>query len=453
MSEDRAVKTIRRMQGIVAGALFLYSGIANAATNPQAYGEAMTEYNAKEYAKAYSEFKKLFFDNMADPKVNFYLGRSAYESGNYNDALAAYERVLITQPEHMKARVELARTYFVMRMYEQAEIEFTTVLLHPIPEGVRKTINEYIKKIEDAREKHMLNAMFTLIAQDDSNINNGNNYSDVFTNPPVSDRSLSAYLALIHTYKLAERDTFWITKANVYTQKYGDYNDYDVTYPFVETGWQMKKKDYAFSILGGVEALEFGGESRYSGKSIAAQYDKQLAKTELLSSKLKITDKEYVKITDDGRDSRTIELDVKWQQIRPDGNIYSLFGNYAMEREKEDIRPGNDVDVDYTKLGGGYYTKISAQNALSLNYNLKLRKHVDENPFLGSARSDISHTVSASLITTIDKRSYLSFFANYTDNKSNQDLFSYSKTVAGVSYSINLDNDWLRNHPDWEGKK
>ena len=51
-----------------------------------------------------------------------------------------------------------------MRLYEQSEIEFANVLLQPIPEGVRKTINEYMKKIEDAKEKHMLNAMFTVMA-------------------------------------------------------------------------------------------------------------------------------------------------------------------------------------------------------------------------------------------------------------------------------------------------
>ena len=437
---------------MAACVLFFASNTLFAYSSKQAYGEAMAAYNAKEYTKAYGEFKKLFFADMSDPKVNFYLGRSAYESGKYNDAVAAYERVLISDPEHMKARVELARTYFVMRLYEQAEIEFANVLLHPIPEGVRKTINEYMKKIEGAKEKHMFNAMVTVIAQDDSNINNGNSYSDVFVNPPVSDRSLAAYLAFIHTYKMTERDNFWVTRANIYTQKYGVHEDYNIDYPFVETGWQLKKKHYALSLLAGVETLIFGGENRYDAKSFAIQYERQMTKSEQLSIKIKATDKVYTKAADNGRDSNLFDFDAKWQQLRPDGDIYSLYGAYTMEREKEDIRPGNDIDVNFAKLGGGYYMKISRANALSFNYTLRSREHLDKNPFLGSTRSDTAQMVGASLITQVDKRSYLSFYTNYTDSKSNQDIFEYSKTVAGVSYSVNLDNDWLTNHPDWEGK-
>lgn len=422
------------------------------ATDKQAYGEAMAVYNAKQYEKAYGAFKDLFFEDMSDPKVNFYLGRSAYESGKYNDAVAAYERVLISNPDHMKARVELARTYFVMRLYEQSEIEFTTILLQPIPEGVRKTISDYMKKIEDAKEKHMLNGMFTLIAQDDSNINNGNTITNKPGRTPVSDRSLAAYLAMIHTYKLSERDTYWVTRANIYSQKYAVHEDSNVEYPFVETGWQIKKKDYAFSVLGGFEALNYGGESTFTGKSIAGLYERQLTKSEVISGKVKLADTIYTK--DEGRNSNSYELDVKWQQIQPNGNIYSLFGNHKMEREKKDLRPTNDVSADYTRLGGGYYTKISPQNALNFNYYLKLRQHLeaDESGLDDGTRRDTSHTVGASLITSVDKRSYLSFFVNYTDNSSTHDNYTYNKTIAGVSYSINLDNDWLRNHPDWEEK-
>lgn len=449
------MNTIRGWKGIAAYALILCLGFANAATDPQAYGEAMAVYNAKEYAKAYSEFKKLFFEAMADPKVNFYLGRSAYESGNYNDALAAYERVLISQPEHMKARVELARTYFVMRMYEQAEIEFTTVLLHPIPEGVRKTINEYMKKIEDAREKHMLNAMLTLTAQDDSNINNGNSYlANLGGGDSISDRSLTGYLALIHTYKLAERDTYWVTNANIYTQQYGVENDYDVTYPFVETGWQMKKKDYVLSVLGGLEALEYGHEATFNGKSLALAYDRQLSRNEVLSTKLKMTDREYVKAAHAGRDSVTTELNGRWQKVQPSGAIYTATASISVEKEKEDLR--TDVSNNTYKLGFNYYDKIVEKISYSAYYNFKARQNHDTTTIatlnIDSKRSDTAHTIGASLINELDKRSYLTFYVNHTKNISNQELFDYDKTVAGVSYSINFDNDWLRNHPDWEEK-
>ncbi len=448
---------IKRWNRIIAAGttLMLSTGTLFAAVDKQAYDEAMAVYNAKEYQKAYGEFKKLFFEDMSDPKVNFYLGRSAYESGQYNDAVAAYERVLISEPAHMKARVELARTYFVMRLYEQAEIEFTAVLLHPIPEGVRKTINEYMKKIEDAKEKHMLNAMLNVMAQDDSNINNGNSYlANLSGGDAVSDRAVAAYLALIHTYKLSERDTFWITNANVYTQRYSEYGEYDVTFPFVETGWQMKKKNYSVSVLGGFESLTYGHEATFNGKSLAFVYDRQLTQNEVINAKLKATDREYVKAAHAGRDSLTTELSGKWQKLQASGAVYTATGSISVEKEKEDLR--TDVNNNTYKLGFNYYDKLGKKTAYSAYYNFNARQNHDTTTVavlgVDSKRSDTSHTIGASFINELDKRSYLTFYINHTKNESNQDLFDYDKTLAGVSYSINFDNDWLRNHPDWEEK-
>ena len=355
----------------------------------------------------------------------------------------------------MKARVELARTYFVMRLYEQSEIEFANVLLQPIPEGVRKTINEYMKKIEDAKEKHMLNAMVTLSLQDDSNVNNGNSYlASIGSGDAISDRSLAAYLAMVHTYKLAERDTFWITKANIYAQQFAVENDYDVTYPFVETGWQVKKKDYSLAFLAGAESLTYGNEARFTGKSLAAVYDRQLSQNEILSAKFKMTDREYVKTTDAGRDSLTTELDGRWQKAQPDGSIYTATAMISVEKEKEDLR--TDVNNNTYKVGFNYYDKLAGKMSYSAYYNLKARQNHDTTTVtalnVDSKRSDLTHTVGGSLINELDKRSYLTFYANHTKNTSNQDLFDFDKTIFGVSYSVNLDNDWLRNHPDWEGK-
>jgi hypothetical protein len=222
----------------------------------------------------------------------------------------------------------------------------------------------------------------------------------------------------------------------------------------VETGWQMKKKDYAVSILGGFESLMYGHEAMFDGKSLAIAYDRQLSQNEIMTAKLKMTDREYVKDANKDRNSVTTELSGRWQKLQPSGAIYTATAMISTEKEKKDLR--TDINNNTFKAGFNYYDKFHKKTAYSAYYNFKARQNQDVTTIaaldIDSKRSDTAHTIGGSLINELDKRSYLTFYVNYTKNISNQELFDYDKTIAGVSYSLNLDNDWLRNHPDWEEK-
>ncbi|CAI6146612.1 MAG: hypothetical protein SPLUMA1_SPLUMAMAG1_00328 [uncultured Sulfurimonas sp.] len=69
-------------------------------------------------------FSTLYFSKLSDAKLNFYLGGSAYETGHYEMALATFERVEILDSGNLRNKLEMARTFFMLKMYEDSESTF-----------------------------------------------------------------------------------------------------------------------------------------------------------------------------------------------------------------------------------------------------------------------------------------------------------------------------------------
>ncbi|NPA59926.1 MAG: hypothetical protein GXO30_05620, partial [Epsilonproteobacteria bacterium] len=118
------------------------------------YTEAYKAYKAKNFSVSYDIFSKLYLTELSDAKLNFYLGRSAYETGHYSIALAAFERVEMLDGGNLRNKLEKARTYFMLKMYEDAENSFEEVLKNPnIPQNVRTNIEMYLSKVKGVQKK------------------------------------------------------------------------------------------------------------------------------------------------------------------------------------------------------------------------------------------------------------------------------------------------------------
>ena len=78
-----------------------------------------------------------------DPEFDFYYGVAAVDSGALNEGVFALERVLLANPSDLRARLELARAYFLMREDSRAQQEFAEVLAQNPSENVRANIQRF----------------------------------------------------------------------------------------------------------------------------------------------------------------------------------------------------------------------------------------------------------------------------------------------------------------------
>ena len=134
------------------------------------YSLAVDLYKSKNYQKSYEILSKLYLTKLSDAKINFYLGRCAYETGHYQVAIAAFERVDMLNPKNLRNKLEKGRTYYILEMYEEAEIAFKSVLDTPnLPENVKVNIEMFLAKVSKAQQKSFTHATISIDFLFDSN--------------------------------------------------------------------------------------------------------------------------------------------------------------------------------------------------------------------------------------------------------------------------------------------
>ncbi len=137
-----------RFAMLVAG--LMIAGLARA--------DAVTD-NAKalldkgEAKAAYALLEPLEPQRAGDPEYDFLLGLAALEIGKNTNAVFALERVLAVDPNHARARAEIARAYAALGELATAKQEFEAAKRQGVPPEVANTIDRLVAAIEPVEDK------------------------------------------------------------------------------------------------------------------------------------------------------------------------------------------------------------------------------------------------------------------------------------------------------------
>jgi len=406
--------------------------------------------------QAYPLAKAVFQKDMANPQANFFLGRAAFETGRFNEAIAAFERVLFVDPGHLRARLELGRTYLALRLYTQAQMEFEAVLLQPIPPQVRQSIQSYLAVIQEASQSDYITAFLSLGFQDDTNINNGNDYTDTLLgiqlNPVVSDQSVLTTLMVHHLRRIDAKDRFWENRATIYRQEYMEEHDSDIRFLSVSTGPMQRYGNLTFHLPVSLQSLTYGGQEKYRASDIGADFEKPLSKKSQAVGGVHLLQKRYIPDLDDGRDSTTLQLTGAYREALETGALLGYNGLVAFER-KGNEGSRNDVDHNRFQAGVSFFDTISAKGSYQLSAVLRWQRYVYKTAENAagteiSRKEDLAVDLSAGLMLPLDKSSYLQAYYRNIRNDSSQELFDYNKEAFGITYNHTFTNDWIQHYKE-----
>jgi hypothetical protein len=114
-------------------------------------------------------------------RFDLYYGIAAIDAGYVAEGVFALERVLMRRPGLDRARLELARGYFLLGEDRRARTEFRTVLAHQPPEAVAAAIERYLEAIRRraGRYETVVTAYAELAGGWDSNINSATDADSV----------------------------------------------------------------------------------------------------------------------------------------------------------------------------------------------------------------------------------------------------------------------------------
>jgi tetratricopeptide (TPR) repeat protein len=99
-------------------------------------------------ARAESVVRALEQHAPDDPQVLFLAAQIDLQQAEYASAVRILRRLLSSNPEVVRVRLELARALFLARDYEAARYHFDLVLGQDLPDAVRQNVYRYLTAIE-----------------------------------------------------------------------------------------------------------------------------------------------------------------------------------------------------------------------------------------------------------------------------------------------------------------
>ncbi|NOQ32386.1 MAG: tetratricopeptide repeat protein [Helicobacteraceae bacterium] len=324
------------------------------------FKEAQQLFKAKRYKEAYTKFETLDEGLVDANRVDFYLGRSAYELGEYEDALAAYDRILFDKPDNLRVKLEIAQTMLRLKNYKSARKIFTNILEEKIPDKVRSKVKNLLARIDNATRKNFFGAMAFYGISYDSNIDNGTNPGEynIFIpslgqntpiNPANKKGSMTheAGVILNHVYKDSEE--FRLDNSmTLYSQKYPEYKekDLDLVSLSLAPSYLNAKSQYQLSFY--YDHVWYGGVSYLNNAAVVPKFTTAIDKFLTYSSYFRYANKTFIAPTNKDKNANAFEftnsLNIRLKD-KPTLNIKAMLGK---ELKLQGVR--TDVDKKYYSL-------------------------------------------------------------------------------------------------------
>lgn len=407
------------------------------------YKIALDNFRNKNYEASYEQFSTLFLNDMGNILINFYLGRSAYETKRYDMALSAYDRILISEPNNNRVRLEVAQTYMMMKMYTQSIAEFELALESKLPSLVRKRVEANIKMMKSKQKKHFFNITALLGLIYDSNINAtpeagafdiyspSLNATVTLNNNGEEEGATIVQFATIASYKYKIEDNLFINSTiTPMMLKYINHKEKDLhalSLSFTPTLYQKSDK-YEFGFI--YDHIYLGHKGYQKNFYVKPKYSKVLDKKLLFESSLKAGRINY--ISESEKDANSLQLENRLKYSSENAGLFSFGLDLGKDIEINDSRTDISKDFYGVSLSNSYDFLDGYSVKTSISYKNILYRDKDIN-FL-SRREDKKSDYSISLQKMLMDNSLINIGSTFTNNTSNHESFDYDKYTLNLNF-------------------
>ncbi len=406
----------------------------------------------------YAQALELGEDNLedweGDPEFDFLYGLAALEAGNPSEAVFALERVAATSTEGIlreRARLELARAYFITNNLSAAENLFNLVLANNPPVNVQQNVEAFLILIEARRSSQSSSFTWTLSSflGSDDNVNsatslgtivtpifgnieldpNGQQIDDIYSVSQgqmnykyvlTRDRSVDFGLGLTHLNNF-DTDAFDIDSLSVSTTyNWGD-NINRFSHGFAASKVLLDRNGFQDSVGLNSAWQHASGNGWY--QSAAASY------TQIRY------DTGGGQTSNDLRDVDQFLLTAGLTKIS--GAFTHSLNLYRGDEDARHPSGGEHNGREFTGLAYSLLYQLNTQHTPYLRVSLQEVDHDSEHPvFSDNPRNDDIESVTAGWFYQFGRNLLISGEISYTNDTSNISLFDHHrfKFQAGFRY-------------------
>jgi tetratricopeptide (TPR) repeat protein len=403
------------------------------------YTDAKQAYAQGDFQHAYTLFESLSALFATDAELNFYVGRCALELRRYDEAMAAFDRVLILNPRHTRTHLELSRLYYEQHQLEMARIELDVVLNEQLPNDVRNTATAFKRKIDGDLSPHRFSGAFVIGGGFDNNVNNdiGNHAFNIPSlnlpisgNPKEKDGYGFSTFVFNHSYDFGDKGGWSLENSFIAYDKLYSKSSLNNLVLFSLTSaptWSDNELRVALPIMFDRVYIDGKGYLYNVGAGIKNSY--LIDPSSMIEGGYTFKRGYY---HDEAHDVNTHLLFADYRRIVGD-NLFSiaLQTSYAINQEVESTR--TDVEYNEFKYGLELSKEFSKTLRGALSYTKADARYQEiDSAFLTKRHDDID-LYELSLNYALQKNIGLGLNVSYSDHQSNHAPYDYGKTNALLS--------------------
>lgn len=411
------------------------------------------QFMAGKAEEALDTFYQAFEEAPDNPDVNFMLGRAAFETRDFEAAAMAFERVLITNPEAVRAKLELARSYFNLGAFEMSRAHFLEVLGKNPPEKVRENISMFLEKIDEILEKmkpHQFSGSLTLGLTYDNNARASSDYTVVQTyqlgSSIIKDYSLDSdsndtkgkarewiynqTLSLNHQYTFPDRRTSWFSGISLHNSYYDTEKDLDLHYGAVTTGLFHRFDKWSIGAIFNALRLRKDNDMYLESDGLIVPLSWYYSPTTTLNASFRIALNDYKQNQKQDAVNTIIGINPRWQF-----GANTLTCGLRWEHEN-----ATEEDEAYNRYVGEInYERILAPSLTFFGgYRYQHTNYIVRSPTDIQLRKDRLHEFKAGLRKQLNERSSLEFSHTFGNAHSTVNIYQYDHHATKLIYKLNF---------------
>lgn len=382
-------------------------------------------------------------EELGTPEFDFYYGIVCIDAGYASEGILALERYLLNYPTNARARLELARGYFVLGEDVRAREEFSNVQrLNPPPE-VQASIERYVDAIRAREGRYHTTAGFYVeggVGYDD-NVNGG--VSDANINLPILGN------VQVTNNGVRTGDTFVHFAAGGQVAKPvapgvslfgglgydGKYNQSDTSFSMESLGGygglSVLKDKNLFRVTASLSSLTVGSTRYRDVNGISGEWFHQLDELQGINGFVQYATLDYTG-NNQVRDAELTGAGVGYRKafIGPWQPLFSAALSYSDERNQRN-RP--DLGRDIYGLNLGLNLSPHPKWGFNLGYTYQESRYQAPDTILNTTRGDDYQAISLAATYLYNKNVSIRGEIAASDNASNLSLYSYRRNYGSVN--------------------
>ncbi|KPF95453.1 hypothetical protein IP87_16850 [beta proteobacterium AAP121] len=381
---------------------------------------------------------------LGDVHFDFLFGVAAVNTGRIPEGLLALERHLSAVPANDRARLELARGYFLLGEYTRARSEFEFVLRYNPPAGVRANINGFLQAMQsrEAADRRASARLYVEAGLGHDNNVNGGTFRDelqlVFgtislegsPSRQVADSYGQVALGGQHQTRVTPRLSVF-AGADLDHRGNADETAYNLTNAGVYAGFTQLSAGALWRFTLGSSTLQVGGNRYRSTTQLGLESNLSLAADLSMLGFAQYAEFRHAE-ADRVRDARATTLGVMFTQGYPQlpgAPSVGLRMSWTHE-DNQRLRADLDRHVPLVRVFGA----MTPMPGMRLSVGLTAYRQIFGGTDIGFGTDRKDSALSADLVASyaLDERWSVRGDAVWTRNRSNQDLYDSSRKMVSL---------------------